>query len=596
MAKETGRGKSKKKGFRGLRFKILGVALLPMLVMAVIIGIVAARNMSTALREEMMDGMRMTAESVESLYNAVNDSPFSLDGNGNLMKGEYNVSSDMDILDSFVDNSVLDVTVFYGDTRMATTLKDKKTGERIVGTKADKRVVDKVINEGQMDTEYDLVINDEPYYACYVPLENPDGKIIGMVFAGRPSNEATALIVRKTAGIIFVEIIMIIIAVIAILIISNGIHKGIDAAEKAVEGLSNGDLTTSIESKAIRRADELGDMAKGVAVLLQQLMDVVKNIRESSQTLRESGTELNEMASQTNATADDISKAVEGISQGAVAQATEIETASAEIEAMGQLIQKIVRNVAELDEGASEMKNSSDKSLTIIQELSASNDRSMEAIKRISDQVNATNDSAMKISSAVDLITSIAEETNLLSLNASIEAARAGEQGRGFAVVAGQIQKLAEQSNESANTIAEIIRELLEDSENTVQVMDEVQGIMNEQHEKLDETRKQFMEVGKGIGSASEAAGFIKEQTENCDEARAKVVDVISNLSAISEENAASTQQTTASMEELNATISIMAEAAGRLEELSKHMEDNISFFRFEGSKIASKISGKLED
>lgn len=594
MAKKPNE-KKRKKGVKALRYKIMTAAMLPMLVMAVIVGVVATRNMKSALKDEMMEGIHMGALSVQSLYNAVNDEPFSLDSNGNLMKGSYNVSADTEFLDSFVEDSKLDVTVFYGDTRMATTLKDHKTGERIVGSKADAEVVEKVVNNGGIDEEFNLTINDEPYYACYVPLKNPDGSIAGMAFAGKPSSEANALIVKRTSGIIVVEVVMMVIAVLAILLMANGIQKGLFAAEKAVEGLANGDLSTSIEGKAIRRNDELGDMAKGVAVLLQQLMDVVKNIRESSATLLRSGTELSEMAGQTSSTADDISKAVEDISQGAVAQANEIETASAEIEAMGQLIQKIVDNVAELNTGALEMKSSSDKSLTIISELSTSNDRSMEAVKRISEQVNATNDSAMKISSAVDLITSIAEETNLLSLNASIEAARAGEQGKGFAVVAGQIQKLAEQSNESAKTIADIIQELLEDSETTVQVMEEVQGIMNEQQAKLNETRKQFIEVGKGISASSEAAGFIKEQTENCDAARAKVVDVIANLSAISQENAASTQETTASMEELNATINILAESAGKLQELSKGMEESVSFFRVEGGKISERISEKLE-
>lgn len=594
MAKKPNE-KKRKKGVKALRYKIMTAAMLPMLVMAVIVGVVATRNMKSALKDEMMEGIHMGALSVQSLYNAVNDEPFSLDSNGNLMKGSYNVSADTEFLDSFVEDSKLDVTVFYGDTRMATTLKDHKTGERIVGSKADAEVVEKVVNNGGIDEEFNLTINEEPYYACYVPLKNPDGSIAGMAFAGKPSSEANALIVKRTSGIIVVEVVMMVIAVLAILLMANGIQKGLFAAEKAVEGLANGDLSTSIEGKAIRRNDELGDMAKGVAVLLQQLMDVVKNIRESSATLLRSGTELSEMAGQTSSTADDISKAVEDISQGAVAQANEIETASAEIEAMGQLIQKIVDNVAELNTGALEMKSSSDKSLTIISELSTSNDRSMEAVKRISEQVNATNDSAMKISSAVDLITSIAEETNLLSLNASIEAARAGEQGKGFAVVAGQIQKLAEQSNESAKTIADIIQELLEDSETTVQVMEEVQGIMNEQQAKLNETRKQFIEVGKGISASSEAAGFIKEQTENCDAARAKVVDVIANLSAISQENAASTQETTASMEELNATINILAESAGKLQELSKGMEESVSFFRVEGGKISERISEKLE-
>ena len=585
----------KAKGLKALRFKIMGVALIPMVIMAVIVGVVATKNMNSALKEEMMEGLKMGAVSVQSLYNAVNDDAFEVDSSGNLMKGSYNVSADTELLDAFVEDSEMDVTVFFGDTRMVTTLKDKKTGERIVGTKANKEVVDKVVKQGKVEEAFDLTINDQPYYACYVPLQNPDGTVVGMAFAGRPSSGVKALIVKKTSAIVIVEILMMLAAIIAIIFMASSLQKGIFAAEKAIDGLANGDLTTSIASHAVRRNDELGDMAKGVAILLQQLVDVVKNIRESSETLLQAGTELSDMAGQTSTTADDISKAVEDISQGAVAQADEIETASAEIDSMGQLIEKIVDNVAQLSSGALEMKDSSDKSLEIIQELTDSNDRSMEAVRRIAAQVNATNDSAMKISSAVDLITSIAEETNLLSLNASIEAARAGEQGRGFAVVAGQIQKLAEQSNESAKTIADIIHELLEDSETTVQVMDEVQGIMNEQQAKLNQTRKQFIEVGEGISASSEAAGWIKKQTESCDVARAKVVDVISNLSAISEENAASTQETTASMEELNATMNILAESAGRLQELAKTMEENISFFRIEGNKISEKISEKLE-
>ena len=351
----------------------------------------------------------------------------------------------------------------------------------------------------------------------------------------------------------------------------------------------------AIESKAMRRNDELGDMAKGVAVLLNQLLEVVNHIRTSSEMLLKSGTDLSNMASQTNSTAEDISKAIEDISQGAVSQADEIERASSEVETMGQLISHIVDNVAELDKGTQEIKNSSDRSIDIIEDLTASNDKSMEAVKHIARQVNATNESAMKIRAAVDLITSIAEETNLLSLNASIEAARAGEQGRGFAVVAGQIQKLAEQSNESAGSIADIIGDLLKDSENSVHIMEEVQEIMNEQQEKMQATRRQFMEVGDGIGGAAQAAGMIRQQTEHCNTARANVADVISNLSAISEENAASTEETTASMQEMNATINILAESAQQLQDMAKSLEENISFFRMERDRIKDSIHEAIE-
>ena len=228
---------------------------------------------------------------------------------------------------------------------------------------------------------------------------------------------------------------------------------------------------------------------------------------------------------------------------------------------------------------SADMKKTGDEASTIMNELSVSNDHTMGAIERISEQITETNDSANKISEAIQIITSIAEETNLLSLNASIEAARAGEQGKGFAVVANQIQKLAEQSNESALKIAETVTALMEDSENTVVVMGEVKEIVDEQKDKLELTKKQFNFVHKGIEDSRSETELIKEQTEICDNGRKKVVDVISNLSAISEENAASTQETTASMQELNATINLWAESSSNLLDLSEDLKKHVNFF-----------------
>ncbi len=586
------RRKEKKNGSSRLRIKIMLVALLPMILMAVIVGISATRNMREGMRQEMMYALETQTHSLEQLYNAVNSDTYSVSGD-KLMKGSFNVTDETDFLDSFVEGTDMQVTVFYGGARMATTLKDQ-SGNRLTGTKADEAVTKAVTQDGKTVEEYNITIDGEKYYACYAPLKDSGDKVIGMVFAGKPVTEVQALINERTSHIVIVELVMIVLAIIVIFLLTKGIQVGLQAAEKAVHGLSNGDLTVAVESKAMRRNDELGDMAKGVAVLMNQLLEVVNHIRTSSEQLLKSGTDLSNMATQTSSTADDISKAIEEISQGAVSQADEIERASHEVDTMGQLIGHIADNVAELDQGTQEIKGSSDRSIDIIRDLTESNDRSMEAVRHISRQVNATNESALKIRAAVDLITSIAEETNLLSLNASIEAARAGEQGRGFAVVAGQIQKLAEQSNESAGSIADIIGELLKDSENSVQVMEEVQKIMNEQQEKLQATRKQIAEVGDGISGAAQAAGMIRQQTEHCNSARANVADVISNLSAISEQNAASTEETTASMEEMNAAINLLAESARQLQELSKSLEEDVSFFRVDN--IRENIHSVIEE
>lgn len=183
------------------------------------------------------------------------------------------------------------------------------------------------------------------------------------------------------------------------------------------------------------------------------------------------------------------------------------------------------------------------------------------------------------IHAAVELITSIASQTSLLALNASIEAARAGEHGKGFAVVASEIQKLAEQSNDSAEKIKDIIRDLLSEAEQTVNVMHEVEDIVAQQQEKLEETKTKFVSVADGVNASRSETEAIQNHTQICDQSRARIIDAVQNLSAISQENAASTEQTTASMAGLNEAIRQLSVAAKELQGLSEDLEKDMSFF-----------------
>lgn len=237
-----------------------------------------------------------------------------------------------------------------------------------------------------------------------------------------------------------------------------------------------------------------------------------------------------------------------------------------------------------MNETADVMNESGQIAKKALEELGEINDRATESINVIYEQTNTTNDSALKIKDATSLIASIADETNLLSLNASIEAARAGEAGKGFAVVAAQIQKLAEQSNESAKRIEDIIRELLKDSETAVHTMEDVKKIMQEQNEKVKKTAEVFEQMHEGVNLSIHGMVSIEEQTQKIEDARNKIVDTVQSLSAIAEENAASTQETSASMMEIGSVINDISQNAENLKNIAEVLERNMQLFQMEES------------
>lgn len=561
-----------------LKLTIIVVAAL--LVLTTVLTIEAGRSLRQGMQEEALDGLRDLAVSVDAAYKGISPDDFTLNENGDLIKGDLNVTEDTALIDSFTDGGDSDITIFFGDTRKATTLIDSANGERIVGTKASNDVIESVINKGGNFSSTSLMVNGEKYYAYYVPIVGADGSVDGMIFAGKPSEDIDRLIQKHLVQMTGMSAVILLLAAIIAAIVVRIIVTAIHAAEEELVKLADGDLNASLPEKYEKRHDEVGAMAVAVNNLSMELREIIGSIKKSAEQVQTAGNEMETVATHTSANADDISRAVEDISKGAVSQAEDIEHATGQVSNMGHLIEQITEEMVMLSGRAVEMKHQGEESVNIVLNLSDANDRTAEAIRRIGEQIRTTDESVGKIRESVSMIASIAEETNLLSLNASIEAARAGESGRGFAVVASEIQKLAEESNSSAVHIEEVIAKLSEESETSMRLMDEVQHIMAEQQQKLKETKLKFEQVNAGIAEAKNKTEGVTGMTKNCDESRIKVVDVISNLSAISEENAASSEETNASMEELNATINILAEQAKSLKKLSDDLNEEVSFFK----------------
>lgn len=365
------------------------------------------------------------------------------------------------------------------------------------------------------------------------------------------------------------------------LIISNIIVRPINLITELTARVSDMDFTADVRQQSLeKRKDETGKMSQALTILRQELGNVVSQIKKQSDLLTESAESLNVGASETALTMGQVENAVNDIAQGASSQAEETQRATENVEIMGDMVKETNAEVEKIMQYAQTMQSSSDHAQTILSRLGEINTKAEEYIEMIARQTRMTNESTVKIGEASRMIADIATETNLLSLNASIEAARAGEQGRGFAVVALEIQKLADQSNASAEEIGSIIETLRHDSEEAVEIMEQVREIIREQSSQMRMTDEAFNEIQEGVQESVSGMSQISTKTKRLDEARVNVVDVVHNLTVIAEENAAGAQQTSASVAEVTSVVADISEKSDHLRKIAEELDEGINIFR----------------
>lgn len=519
-------------------------------------------------------------------FDSLGSGDYHSDGT-NLYKGNYNLNSNNQTIDDFKKKTNVDVTVFWKKTRMVTSAIDKD-GKRVTGTAIPDSVYDKVMQDGKYFSD-NVDIEGTEYYGYYEALKNADGSSQAIIFTGMPSSDVKAIYKKRLVNTTVFMIIITLMACALLAVVITFIVKAITKVIGHLDEVADGKLDFKISEKLLQRSDEIGNIARSVHTLIGGLASIVVNIHHSTGELAEFKDDFQKKFETINNSISNVNVAVDEIANGATSQADETQKVSSQINDMGDAITKTSQNVDSLTQSTEQMKEHNEQLDTTIQELMAISDRNKESLAAVYNQTNETNQSVMHIGNAVDMITDIAGQTNLLSLNASIEAARAGEYGKGFAVVADQIRQLADQSANTAKEIGEIVAELIENSNTSVETMGVVRQEMTGQYEKLNTTKDIFEHLNEEVNNVVTAIESISTEVESLDRLKGEVLGSAESLAAIAQENAASTEETSASMVELGEIVNDCNTKTKQLVDIADSMEENVHKFH-----VASIIKGWL--
>lgn len=567
----------KKKGMR-LAFKLSLTVSIPLLLITLIgIAISAGKqnSISKNLVEREVSGI---AASVREAYIEMADgADFAMSGD-TLKKGNETLSENYELIDKLKQERDVELSIFYGDTRVLTTLKDS-SGKREINKKMSKEIYD-IIQRGESYFTDDLELFGVAYSGCYVPLYQPNSdKIVGSIFCGRSQAEVNAAVHSTIVSMALSMMGVFIVAIVIGMFVITRIAKHLDGAVDYLGTLSKGALNLTVKKDLVVRKDEVGDIARAIQRLVESMRDIITNITTSSQALQGFSEEFSASFDRIAESINNVNIAVDEIANGSSSQAAETMSASQKVTQMGTALDETTANVETLGSSSVKMREYNKTAAKNLDELSAISETTKSSVLLVQNQTNQTNDSAQEIREATELITDIANQTNLLSLNASIEAARAGENGRGFAVVADEIRNLSEQSRESAERIVEIVNTLIANSNTSVTTMNEVAENIRTQNNKIEETGEMFRSLNEEIAEVTEAIEKIRKQTEALDVQKKEVLDIVDGLAAIAEQNAAGTEETSASMAEFHEIIDSCHEATEELTKLAQNLADHTERF-----------------
>ncbi len=566
-----------------LRTKIMAISLLPVFILGIGIFILSADRIANGIYDESYAGMQAAALAVRDIFEVGNQGEYYLDDNGDLWKGTtLNITKSEKIVEHIKETTGMDVSIFWGDTRILTSIKNE-TGERQTQTKAPDAVVKKVLENGEYYQNNNIEILGTDYIVCYIPFYQegkPDTSPVGMVFLGNPRIHVSKIINQiRLQMLISILIVLFITGVIVTILIQHMLHA-LSKSMCFLQKISEGDLTIEIDSSLLKRPDEIGMLGREIQKLHKELLAIIDILREKSKQLGLESETLKQLSGNILSVMQGLDKSAQEMAVSCTNQAEDAATAGVDVTSMGEMIGNNTIEIRKMYDISNQIQAVSEQTMNEIQVLNEEMKQVNTSMNYLGQQTRLTKESADKINNATELIAAVANQTSLLSLNASIEAARAGDLGKGFGVVAAEIQKLSVQANEAVEDIRSMADNLTKNSNETIERMEEVQIIIEHQKQTIQKTGEVFKDVRTGICESAHNMGTVIHQSEEMEEVRTEIVAAVQNSASLAQENAASIQEVMASLESAYEEIHILSEQTNVLGNLSMQMKNSIEVFQ----------------
>jgi methyl-accepting chemotaxis protein len=568
----------KKQGKLSFRAVLILSALLPLLaatIGAIISAYVSATDITTdMIRSQLRTSVSVLNERLQDMAKGQGGSFHVQDGE--LYLGLTRIPEDDPMVEGGLDEDV-HFTIFYGDTRYVTSIKDA-SGKRVVGTQATDKVKQTVLTGGQEMFIPHVEIVGQDFSGYYIPLKDKSGTICGMVFAGRPYKDTQAEINKMMLVQIIVEVIVAALFIVIVLLVGNVIVKKVGLMQKSIEKLEGGDFVTEVDNS--QNIKDFARVCISLENMRKKLQETLLRVRQGAIDVNDGSNKSRDQIVSSQGTTAGITQAVSDLANGATSMAQDVQNTSDLAIGIGNSVEAVLEAAnTNLEKGRNlyEKAKSVQKELEKLKEADEMTDT---MAGEVQGSVNETAVVVEDISKAAEAIIGIASQTNLLALNASIEAARAGEAGKGFAVVADNIKGLAEESDQAAKEITGMLDKITALSNRNKELTGKIKEDTSSESVEMAAMDEAFEEMLSILQETEEGNQEIVRLVGMVNTAKDDIMNAVESLSSVSEENAASTQETSASLTMLDENMENVVEEASSLSEIANSLQETVDFFK----------------